>query len=94
MKIFFSPEAEDDFAGAVSFLAIRNPAAAAELGRRVFGIIDRLARRELEGPEQTLQTGELVRAWPVPPVRVYYRRHDDALWILRVYHQARPPITR
>ena len=94
MRISFSPEAEVDFARVVDYLAQRNPAAAADQGRRIFAVIDKLAEGRFEGPEQTLTTGELVRSWPVPPVRVYYQRRPDALWIVRLYHQARPPIAR
>ena len=74
MTIFFSPEAEADFASAVGYLAERNLVAATELGRRVFTIIDKLARGDFEGPMQTLKTGEVVRSWPVPPLRIYYQR--------------------
>jgi hypothetical protein len=35
-----------------------------------------------------------VRSWGVPPFRVYYQRHFDELLIVRVYQQARRPITR
>jgi plasmid stabilization system protein ParE len=94
VTIYFSPEAEADLASVVRYLSERNPTAAAELGRRVFALLDRLAGGEFEGSEQTLHTGEVVRSWPVPPLRVYYQRHGEALWVLRIYHQARPPIVR
>jgi plasmid stabilization system protein ParE len=94
VTIYFSPEAEADFVAVVSFLAERNPSAAAELGQRVFAIVDRLAAGELDGPEQTLRTGEIVRSWPVPPLRLYYQRRGEGLWILRLHHQARTPIVR
>ncbi len=94
MTIYFAPEAEQDFAGLISYLAERNPIAASELGQRIFEIVDKLARGDFEGPEQTLTTGEIVRSWPVPPVRIYYQRHADTLWILRIYHQAQEPIAR
>lgn len=94
MTICFAPEAEDDFAEVVGYLAERNSVAATELGRRIFEIIDKLARGELEGPEQRLTTGEIVHSWPVPPVRVYYQRHTDSFWVLRIYHQAQVPIGR
>ena len=94
MTLHFSPEAEQDFATLVGYLAERNPVAAGELGRRVFAIIDKLARGDFEGPEQTLETGQVVRSWPVPPVRIYYQRQADAFWVLRIFHQARPPVVR
>ena len=94
MTIYFAPEAEGDFTEVVSYLADRNPTAAGELGRRIFAVIDQLATGAFEGVEQVLTAGEVVRSWAVPPVRIYYQRVDDALWILRIYHQARPSIVR
>ena len=94
MTVLFAPEAEEDFAALIGYLAERNPTAAAELGRRIFSIIDKLAERHFDGPETMLDTGEIVHTWAAPPVRIYYQRHADALWIVRIYHQARPPITR
>jgi plasmid stabilization system protein ParE len=90
----FAPQAEADFGAVIGYLAERNPVAAQEFGERIFAIIDKLAAREFEGPEQTLTSGDIVRSWPVPPVRIYYQRQTNALWVLRIYHQAQPPITR
>lgn len=74
------------------WIAERNPRAAAELAARISEIIERLASRELEGPEQRLLSGEIVKSWPVPPVRIYYHRTIDVLRIVRIYHQSRRPI--
>jgi plasmid stabilization system protein ParE len=92
--MYFSPEAEADFAAAIEYLASRNSHAAHKLSEQIFAAIDKLAERRFEGPVQTLITGESVRSWPVPPFRIYYQRHDDLLWIVRIYHQARAPIAR
>ena len=54
----------------------------------------RLDEGLFEGPEQRLRGGMLVRSWPLPPYRIYYRRRDGFLDVMRVYHQARKPITR
>jgi plasmid stabilization system protein ParE len=94
VTVYFAPKAEADFAAVIEYLVERNPAAAADLGERIFDVIDKLARAEFEGPEQTLATGESVRSWPVPPVRIYYQRNADAFWVLRIYHQAQPPIAK
>ncbi|HWO21164.1 MAG TPA: type II toxin-antitoxin system RelE/ParE family toxin [Kofleriaceae bacterium] len=67
MTILFAPEAEEDFAALIGYLAERNPAAAAELGRRIFAIIDKLAERHFDGPETVLETSEIVQTWAVPP---------------------------
>ncbi len=92
MTIYFAPKAEADFAAIIGYLAERNTIAAGELGDRIFAVIDKLARDEFDGPEQTLLSGEVVRSWPVPPLRVYYQRQRSALWVLRIYHQAQRPI--
>ena len=72
MTIRFAPQAEADFAAVIGYIAERNPVAAQEFGERIFGLIDKLAAGESEGPEQMLTSGEFVRGWPV---RVYYQRH-------------------
>lgn len=92
MTILFAPEAEADFLRAVSYLAERNPLAAQRLASRVFAALDRLAASECEGPEFQLATGEVVRSWPVPPLRIFYRRGADSLWVLRIYDVRREPL--
>lgn len=68
---------------------VGNPRAAAELGQRIFATIDKLAANEFDGTEQILTTGEVVRSWAVPPVRIYYQRELDTFWVLRIYHRSR-----
>jgi plasmid stabilization system protein ParE len=94
LRLLLSPEAEEDFRALVEHIAERSPAAAAGLGEQILTVIDHLAAGDFDGPEQRLTTGDVVRSWPVPPLRIYYQRRDDALWILRIYHQARRPITQ
>ena len=94
MTLLFAPEAEDDFRQAIEYLRQRNPAAATKLGERIFAALDLLAAGEIEGPERQLTTGEQVRSWAVPPLRIYYQRHDDSLWVLRIYDQRQQPIER
>ena len=72
----------------------RNPTAAANLDSEIARCIERLADREFDGPVSRLRSGAVVRSWGVPPFRIYYQRHPDELLIVRVYHQARRPITR
>jgi plasmid stabilization system protein ParE len=94
VTVHFSPEAEEDFGALVRHLADRSPDKAAAFGRRIFAIIDQLDAGDFDGPEQMLTTGDVVRSWPVSPVRIYYQRRPDAFWVLRIYHQARAPIAR
>lgn len=62
MTVHIAPRAEADFAAVVGYLAERNPVAASELAERIFALIDNLAAGELEGPEQALSSGEIVRS--------------------------------
>jgi len=75
----------------VGYLVQRNPTAAADLDTRIFEIIDTRGG-DFDGPEETLHSGEVVHSWPVSPVRIYYQRQSNVLWVLRVYHQSRLPI--
>jgi plasmid stabilization system protein ParE len=71
-----------------------NSAAAAAFAAKVFTTIQMLANKDFEGAESVLRTGQRVRSWPIPPMRIYYQRQDDELRVLRIYHQARRPIAR
>jgi plasmid stabilization system protein ParE len=64
------------------------------MAERVFRVVHRLARGEFDGPEQQLRSGQVIRSWPVYPLRIYYRRTTDTFQVLRVYHQARRPIAK
>ncbi len=94
MSVLFSPEALDDLVATVAHIARDDPGAASRLAERVFEMADHLAAGGLDGPEQVLHSGERVRSWPVPPLRIYYQRDSGDFLVLRVYHQARKPIAR
>ena len=94
MKVNYTEEAIADIVEAISYLNQRNPTAAANLDAEIARCIDRLADREFDGPISRLRSGAVVRSWGVPPFRIYDQRHLDELLIIRVYHQARRPITR
>ena len=94
MKVTYTEEAVADIVEAITYLNERNPIAAANLDDDIARCIERLADREFDGPVSRLRSGAIVRSWGVPPFRIYYQRHPDELLIVRVYHQARRPITR
>jgi plasmid stabilization system protein ParE len=94
LKIRFSLRAREDLRSAVAYLAVKNPAAAKGLADQLLSTIERLAEGEFEGPETQLRSGAIVRSWPVVPYRIYYQRSADLLRVVRVYHQARRPITK
>jgi plasmid stabilization system protein ParE len=94
LTILYTEEAIADIVDALTYLNERNPTPAANLDADISRSIDRLAGGELDGGLSRLRSGRLVRSWAVPPFRIYYQRHPDELLIVRVYHQARRPITR
>lgn len=94
MTIRYTTEAHRDLLDAFERVAVANPAAARELADRMFALLEQLAHGNFEGPEIRLSSGEVLRSWPVPPYRVYYERETDGILVVRIYHQARRPITR
>jgi plasmid stabilization system protein ParE len=72
--------------------AIQQPLRISTLKSSAASIVS--AAQEFDGPVSRLQSGAVVRSWGVPPFRIYYQRYPDELLIVRVYHQARKPITR
>jgi len=94
LKVTYTEEAIADIVDAITFLNERNPTAAADLDADILRCVERLAGGEFDGPLSRLRSGALVRSWAVPPFRIYYQRHPNEMLIVRVYHQARRPITR
>ena len=94
MNATYTEEAVADIVEAITYLNERNPTAAANLDAEIAQCVERLAAQEFDGPVSRLRSGALVRSWAVAPFRIYYQRNPDELLIIRVYHQARRPITR
>lgn len=93
MKVVYTQEAVRDLVDAYEHLIGRGDRHAAEqIDAAIARMIERLARREFEGPLMTLPSGAQGRSWPLPPFRIVYTRDEDVLVILRVYHQARRPL--
>ena len=94
MTVRVLPRALAELQACVDYIRSDSPRAASELAEQVFATIGMIAAGDFEGPESVLRTGQHVRSWPVPPLRIYYQRRDQELVVLRIYHQARRPITR
>lgn len=94
MRIVLSPQAQADLREVRAYIARDNPAAAKREVARIKEAIKVLAGGRIDGREVVLESGERVRLWLVSSYRLYYRRLDDVLQILRVYHHARRPIER
>jgi plasmid stabilization system protein ParE len=92
LRVGFARLAARDLDAAIQFLAQRDPRTAARLIDDVIDLGQRLADGGFDGVEVRLKSGLVVRSWPLPPYRIYYRRQPNLLEIMRVYHQARRPI--
>jgi plasmid stabilization system protein ParE len=80
LKVTYTEEALADIVDAIAYLNERNPTAAAKLDREMAHCVERLADREFEGP----LSRDFARVLSC----------EVGLLIVRVYHQARRPITR
>lgn len=94
MSIFVSRLARRDLDEALSYLDSRSSEAARRLASRIDALLRALDGRIFEGPYVTLKNGRTVRSWPLPPFRIYYERRGTKLYVLRIYHSARRPLTK
>lgn len=92
MSIRWSPLAAEDYLDAVNYLMERSPSAARRLSERIDEVVEAIAGGEMDGPTTILTTGETVQSWPIPPYRLYYRKVDLDVEVVRLYHQRRKSI--
>jgi len=92
VRIVTSPEAQADLREAYEYIAPDNTEAADRLLERIAETVGLLASGLVEGREVRLRSGRKVRAWAMPPYRIYYSIRGDDFEVVRVYHQARRPI--
>lgn len=95
MTIKLSTPARKDVAGRAAYLLERNHAAAVASLDELDEALAFLAQNPLAGRSVELRgLRRSVRAWPLPPMIIYYAPQGDALQIYRARHGARRPITR
>ena len=94
MNVEFAAEAAEDLISALLYVAEHNPMAAETLRAKLLECVEQLAADEFEGREEHLASGQAVRSFPMRPYRIYYERRRDAFVVVRIYHQARHPITK
>jgi plasmid stabilization system protein ParE len=90
----YSPQARQDVRAALAYLDERSPIAAERLRAGLVTLVQALERGAFDGPTERLKSGDKVQSWPLPPLRIYYQRQGELLYIMRVYHQAQRPIVR
>lgn len=94
MKVVVSKQAKTDLLEIRRFIARADRAAAKREIAQIRLAIGVLATDNADGRNVVLSTGDSARIWLVSSYRIYYRRQNGELQILRIYHQARRPIER
>jgi toxin ParE1/3/4 len=90
-KVIWTPRSLSTLRELVSYVAERNPAAARRLGERIFEKVGLIRKHPLIAARFQSLDRDDIRDFPVPPVRLIYRVHEDTrtIHILTVWHGAR-----
>jgi plasmid stabilization system protein ParE len=94
VTVRFSQLAEEDLQRALDYIAEHSPRAALKLAARIHDRLAALDEGTFEGSPAKLMSGESVRTWIVRPFRILYERDSDGIYVVRIYHGRRRPITR
>lgn len=95
MTARWSPAARTDLLEAVRYLGKeRSTSIADQFLDAVDATVELLLDGRFDGPVVVLMTGEEVRVWSVGLHRLYYRRRDGHLELVRLFHPRRRPIER
>jgi len=94
LTVRYTIEAHRDLLDAINHVAPEILGQATRLVDRLLSVLEQLERGDFEGAETRLTTGEAIRSWAAPPYRIYYEREPDGILVIRIYHQARRPITK
>lgn len=92
--IVLSDVARADLRAQLDYIDDRSPQAAQTLRASLDALLADLDAGAFDGPVSQLETGEIVQSWPLPPLRIYYQRQGDVLYVVHVHHQKRRPIVR
>ena len=91
MTVRFTPSARAQFLAAVAYIRRNDPPAAVQFRRRAERVLRRLQRFPNSGrviPEfPELPYREVI----VTPYRFFYRREEDMVWVVAVWHGAQLP---
>jgi plasmid stabilization system protein ParE len=88
----WSAAAREDLLAAVDHYADAGPDVADQFLDAVDRAVELLGDGLFDGPAVVLTTGDEVRVWSVGVHRLYYRRTEDHLEIVRLFHARRRPI--
>lgn len=88
-EVVWTEPALSDLDAIADYIALENPAAAAELVQRVLDHVGQLARHPLSGPEVPEMPGGRYRQLSEPPCRVIYRVTKRTVYVVHVLRAER-----
>ncbi len=88
-EIIWSEPALSDLDAIADYIALENPAAAAELVKRVVGHVEQLARHPESGSRPQELKRSRYRQIVEPPCRVFYRFDGQRIFVLHVMRSER-----
>jgi plasmid stabilization system protein ParE len=95
VKITFSVPARRDLAKRTAYLLDRNTDAATAFRDAIDAALAYLVAHPRAGRLVSLKGRHAAaRRWNVPPMAIFYEPRGDALYVIRIRHGARRPITR
>ena len=89
VQIIWTEPARADLEAITDYVAIENPAAAAELGRRVLRHVEQLAAHPKSGRAPPELGRTRYRQIVEPPCRVFYRHARSHVYVLHVMRSER-----
>jgi plasmid stabilization system protein ParE len=84
VEIVWTEPALSDLDAIADINALENPVAARRLVRRIFKHVEQLTDHPESGSKPVELQGWSYRQIVEPPCRVFYRHHDDCVYILHV----------
>ncbi len=88
-EIIWSEPALSDLDAIADYIALENPAAAAELVKRVVGHVEQLAKQPERGSRPQELKRSRYRQIVEPPCRVFYRYDGQRVFVLHVMRSER-----
>lgn len=88
-EIIWSEPALSDLDAIADYIALENPAAAAELVKRVVGHVEQLAKQPESGSRPQELKRSRYRQIVEPPCRVFYRYDGQRVFVLHVMRSER-----
>jgi len=89
VEVIWTDPALSDLDAIADYISLEDPGAARKLVRRIFNHVDKLVDHPEIGPVPVELEGWLYRQIVEPPVRIFYRREDQTVYVVHVMRSER-----